>query len=140
MPRRDPRKVGPDQGILFERPATPEDMDIDGGGRHSRAMSGALESAAAAGFIDDIDGGLATVLMSGAWSLDKFEAAGQAYGPSKAIQPMVEALREAHMTPDSRQIDTDDKINDLVRELARAEATDPESTGEAAAMQTDARE
>ena len=79
-----------------------------------------------------MDEGLATVLMSGAWALDKFEAHGQAYGPSKTIQPMVEALREARMTPDARQTTTDDNIQELVRDLAAADAVDPESTGEVA--------
>lgn len=134
MPRLNPRRPREGQGSLFEPPTTNDSLEVDGG-RHSNAMAGALEAARESDLIGEIDEGLATVLMSGAWSLDKFEAAGQSYGPSKAIQPMVEALREARMTPDSRQTQTEDKIEQLVRDLADAEATDPESTGEAHELQ-----
>lgn len=129
MPRLDPRRPRAGQQELFEPPTTKESMDIDGG-RHSRAMATALETARTSDLIDPVDEGLATVLMSGAWALDKFEAQGQSYGPSKTIQPMVEALREARMTPDARQTTTDDNIQELVRDLAAADAVDPDSTGE----------
>lgn len=131
MPRLNPKRPRFGQQGLFEPPSTKESMDTDGG-RHSRAMAGALESARDADFIDAVDEGLATVLMSGAWALDRFEAQGQPYGPSKTIQPMVEALREARMTPDARQTETDDRIAELVSDLAAAEKMDPESTGESA--------
>lgn len=134
MPRLDPRRPRDGQEPLFDRPTTKESIEIDGG-RHSRAMASALDAARDSDLIQEVDEGLATVLMSGAWALDKFEAHGQPYGPSKTIQPMVEGLREAKMTPDSRQTQTEDKIEELVRDLAAAEATDPTNTGDAAALQ-----
>ena len=131
MPRLNPRRPRFGQESLFEPPSTKDSMDRDGG-RHTRAMAHALESAREGELIDPVDEGLATVLMSGAWALDRFEAQGQPYGPSKTIQPMVEALREARMTPDARMTETDDRIEELVKDLAAAESVDPESTGESA--------
>lgn len=120
MPRPDPRAPGADQESLFDPPTTKDSQRLDGG-RHTRAMSGALEAARNAGLIDAIDEGLGSVLLSSAWSLDSFEAQNKPYGPSKLVPAVVEALREARMTPDSRQTDTEDHIEDLVRELATAE-------------------
>lgn len=124
MPRPDPRAPGAGQSPLFDPPTTADSMRIDGG-RHTRNMTGALRAAQDAGLMDTIDDGLATVLLGGAWALDKHEAMNQSYGPSKVIPALVEALREARMTPDARQTQTEDKIAALVNDLAAAEAADP---------------
>ncbi|WCZ36178.1 hypothetical protein CHEID_10580 (plasmid) [Corynebacterium heidelbergense] len=124
MPRQDPRTPGHGQAHLFDPPTTKDSQRLDGG-RHSRAMAGALSAARDAGLIDRIDDGLATVLLAGAWELDSHEAQNQPYGPSKVIPAMVEGLREARMTPDSRQTQTEDKIAALIDDLAAADAADP---------------
>lgn len=87
-------------------------------GRHTESMNKALDAARAADMVDDIDDGLATMLRAGAWALDEMEATGSQYGPAKIISPMIEALREAHMTPDSRQMAADDAVTELLREFA----------------------
>lgn len=120
MPRPDPHAPKDGQHPLFEPPTSKDSQRLDGG-RHTRAMANALQAATEAGQLDPIDGGLATVLLSGAWSLDSFEAQNKPYGPTKLVSQLVEALREARMTPDSRQTDTDDRISELVAELATAD-------------------
>lgn len=123
MPRQDSKRPREGQDALFDSPTTGDSQRLDGG-RHTRAMAGAVRAAHDAGHLDAIDDGLATVLVSGAWSLDCFEAQNKPYGPSKTIPAIVEALREARMTPDSRQTETEDRIADLVSELATAEDDD----------------
>lgn len=123
MPRMNPDRPREGQAPLFDPPTTKDSQRMDGG-RHTRAMVGALEAAHNAGAMGDIDDGLATVLLSGAWSMDSFEAQNKPYGPTKLVSQMVEALREARMTPDSRQTETEDRIADLVKELATAEDDD----------------
>lgn len=120
MPRQDPHRPRQGQDALFDPPTTSDSMRTDGG-RHTRAMRRALSAAREVGALDAMDDGLATVLESSAWALDSFEAQNKPYGPSKMIPAVVEALREARMTPDSRQTETEDKIADLVSELATAE-------------------
>lgn len=87
-------------------------------GRHTESMNKALAAAREHDLVDDIDDGLTAVLRAGAWALDEMEATGSQYGPSKLIGPMLEALREAHMTPDSRQLAADDAVTQLLREFA----------------------
>lgn len=123
MPRQDPHAPKAGQAPLFD-PPTSKDSQRSDGGRHTRAMAGAIGAARAGGFIDAIDDGLATVLLHGAWSLDTFEAQNKPYGGGKTIPAIVEALREARMTPESRQTETEDRIADLVAELGTAEDDD----------------
>lgn len=120
MPRQNPDRPRAGQHALFDDPTTADSQRTDGG-RHTRAMAGAIKAAQDVGHLDEIDAGLATVLIAGAWSLDSFEAQNKPYGPSKIVPAIVEGLREARMTPDSRQTDTEDRIADLVAELGTAE-------------------
>lgn len=120
MPRANPHAPTIGQDALFDPPTTKDSQRTDGG-RHTRAMSHAIKAARDTGALDTIDDGIATVLLSGAWALDSFEAQNKPYGPSRMVPAMVEALREARMTPDSRATDTEDKIADLVAELASAD-------------------
>lgn len=116
MPRPDPNRPREGQESLFEREAVQEpDMILRG--RHSDAMDRALNAAREVDAIDAVDDGLATVLRAGAWSLDAFEKQNKPYGPTKIIDQMVVALREAHMTPDSRAQATDDSIKELLHEI-----------------------
>lgn len=86
-------------------------------GRHSEAMDTAISAAQSRDLVDDVDKGLLTVLRSGAWALDSLEASEHHYGTAKLITPMVEALREARMTPESRQVAADDAVASLLQEL-----------------------
>lgn len=129
MPRQDPHAPQIGQDALFDPPTTNDSQRTDGG-RHTRAMAGALHAARDAGLMAAIDEGLATVLLHGAWSLDSFEAQNKPYGAGKTVPAIVEALREARMTPDARVTETEDKIADLVAELATADDDDATLTAE----------
>lgn len=125
MPRPDPNRPRAGQESLFEREAVQEpDMILRG--RHSEAMDRALNAARQSDAVDDVDDGLATVLRAGAWSLDAFEKQNKPYGPTKIIDQMVVALREAHMTPDSRAQATDDNIKELLHGLGTPTTGDTE--------------
>ena len=71
-----------------------------------------------------MDEGLETVLRAGAWALDSFESQNKPYGPTKIIDQMVAALREARMTPESRDVATDDEIKDLLHGLGPSTPSD----------------
>lgn len=118
-------RPGPGQQGMWDAPADAAAMRINGGGRHSAAMAGAVAAAEDAGHLSELDRGLATVLMAGAWELDMHESRMESWGPSKVMGAMVDALREAHMTPDSRGNDTDDKIAALITEMSTAQDTAP---------------
>lgn len=127
MPRPDPRRPREGQLGLFEKQAVKEpDMVLRG--RHSEAMDRAISSARALDAMADVDEGLQTVLRAGAWALDSFEAQNKPYGPTKIIDQLVGALREARMTPDSRDVATDDEIKDLLNELGPSPASDSEES------------
>lgn len=123
MPRPDPKRPREGQLGLFEKQAIKEpDMVLRG--RHSEAMDRALAAAQDQDAIAEIDEGLQTVLRAGAWSLDSFEAQNKPYGPTKIIDQLVGALREARMTPDSRDVATDDEIKDILNALGPTAPSD----------------
>lgn len=127
MPRPDPNRPREGQMELFED--TPYKMrDKLLRGRHSRAMDTAIHAAEERDLVDDIDKGLLTVLRSGAWALDSLEASSHHYGTAKLITPMVDALREARMTPESRQVASDDAVAALLEELNDDDATASHAT------------
>ncbi len=64
------------------------------------------------------------MLRASAWSLDSMERSGHHYGPAKLLPGITEALREAHMTPESRQTDTDAAIMQLLADLAAVDSDD----------------
>lgn len=80
-------------------------------------MDDAILAARSAEVVGDLDAGLTTVLRAGAWALDSMERSGHHYGPAKLLPGLTEALRDAHMTPESRQTDTDAALADLLTEL-----------------------
>lgn len=123
MPRPDPRRPRDGQEPLFPSPTTKDDMRLDTG-RHQLAFADALHRAYDDGTMTETDGALASTLLAAAWSMDAFEAQNKPYGSTKLLSQVVEALHEAHMTPESRGTDTDDRIAALVDELARAEDVD----------------
>lgn len=114
MPRPDPRSPGEGQADLFG--AAPVASPIDG--RHSQAVSRAMDAAASAQLIRPEDEAMVTVVRSAAWALDAFEKQNKPYGPSKLLPAVTEALRELRMTPDSRQTETDTKLMELLDGLA----------------------
>ena len=117
MPRPDPRRPREGQESLFPAPTTRDDIRLNTG-RHQLAFNDALNSAYDQGHITDLDGALASTLMAGAWALDAFEAQNKPYGPTKILDQMVNALREARMTPDSRGDATDEALQELLAGLA----------------------
>lgn len=125
MPRPDPRRPRDGQEPLFPAPSTKDDMRLNSG-RHQLAFNDALNTAYDAGHITDLDGALATTLMAGAWALDAFEAQNKPYGPTKIIDQLVNALREARLTPDSRGDSTDEAIKQLLADLAEADTGEEE--------------
>ncbi|MGV0350261.1 hypothetical protein ACUY2G_04930 [Corynebacterium guaraldiae] len=123
MPRPDPRRPREGQLGLFEKQAVKEpDMVLRG--RHSEAMDRAIIAAQDQDGLAAMDEGLETVLRAGAWALDSFESQNKPYGPTKIIDQMVAALREARMTPDSRDVATDDEIKDLLHGLGPSTPSD----------------
>lgn len=131
MPRPDPRAPGAGQSELFE-PSEPVGQKRAGQvlrGRHSVAVDAALDAARAQQVVTDVDEAAATLLRAGAWSLDAFEAQNKPYGPSKIIPALTEALRELHMTPESRQTGTTDgAIAELLRDLNTLEDVNGDAT------------
>ena len=130
MPRPDPRAPGAGQDELFE-PTEMKAVKRTGTvlrGRHSVAGDKALEAARSAELIADVDGALASVVRAGMWALDQAEASGGSamYVPSKVMQPLTEALRELHMTPDSRGTDTEGSIAELAAQLGAIKVDDDE--------------
>ena len=117
MPRPNPRRPREGQESLFPSPTSKDDMRLNEG-RHQLAFHEALNVAYDAGHITDTDGALSSVLMAGAWALDAFEAQNKPYGPTKLVDQLVAALREARMTPDSRGDATDEAIQELLAGLA----------------------
>lgn len=120
MPRPDPRAPREGQSALFG----PDPGQAPPIGRHSQAMDAAIDAAKTAELVGEVDQGLMTVLRAAAWSLDTFERQNQPYGPAKLLDPLVNALDRAHMTPESRGTDTDDNIRQLLADLASADNDD----------------
>lgn len=123
MPRPDPRRPRDGQSELFEAEAVKQPDQVLRG-RHSAAMDKAITAARDVDALDDIDDGLVTVIRSAAWALDSFEKQNKPYGPSKLIDPLVAALREARLTPDSRAAATDDSIKELLHDLGTPATSD----------------
>lgn len=131
MPRPDPKAPGMGQDTLdlgIERTGDERTGQVLRG-RHSKAMDRALTAARNAELLAEVDEGLATTARACAWALDTFEKRGQAYGPAKLVPAITEALRELHMTPESRQADMDTEIADLLRDLGTVATDDAEGTG-----------
>ena len=122
MPRPDPTRPRDGQTDLFEGVAFAK-PDCVLRGRHSDATDAAIAAAAEQHIVDDVDRALLTTLRAGAWALDAFEKENKPYGPAKLIPALTEALREAHMTPESRAAETNDNISELLRDLATPTAS-----------------
>lgn len=127
MPRPDPTAPKAGQAALFEPIEAVADARAGQvlRGRHSVAMDSALTAARAAEVVGDLDEGMATILRAGAWALDSMERSNHHYGPAKLIPALTEALRDMHMTPDSRTTDTDSAIVELLEDMAKADDTAP---------------
>jgi len=127
MPRPNPRRPREGQDSLFPEPTTKDDMRLNTG-RHQSAFNDALDKAYDDGHITEVDGALASTLMAGAWALDAFESQNKPYGPTKILDQMVNALREARLTPDSRGDDTDAAIADLLNGLGAPDGGDDDDS------------
>lgn len=126
MPRPDPKRPRENQIELFESEAARPPGKVLRG-RHSNAIDSALEAARSQGLVDSVDEALLTVIRAGAWSLDSFESQNKPYGPSKIIDGMVGALREARLTPDTRAQATDDNIIELLTQIGAEDETSTHS-------------
>lgn len=125
MPRPDPRTPRTGQDGLFDVEATAQArLGEVLRGRHSDAMDRAIAAARESEIVTDADEGLTTILRAGAWALDSMEKSNHHYGPSKLIPGLTEALRDAHMTPESRQTDVDADIAALIADLAKMDTDD----------------
>lgn len=127
MPRPNPRRPRDGQDSLFPEPTTKDDMRLNSG-RHQLAFNDALDKAFDDGHITEVDGALASTLLAGAWALDAFESQNKPYGPTKILDQMVNALREARMTPDSRGDDTDAALADLLNGLGAPDGGDDDDS------------
>lgn len=127
MPRPNPRRPREGQESLFPSPTTKDDMRLNRG-RHQLAFNDALNRAFDDGHITEVDGALASTLLAGAWALDAFESQNKPYGPTKLLDQMVNALREARMTPDSRGDDTDAAIAELLNGLGAPDGGDDDDS------------
>lgn len=128
MPRPDPRTPRTGQAGLFDVEATADAREGEVlRGRHSDAMDRAIAAAQDAEIVAEADEGLTTLLRAGAWALDSMEKSRHHYGPSKLIPALTEALRDAHMTPESRSTGTDDAIAELVADLAKMDTEDDDA-------------
>lgn len=123
MPRPDPKRPREGQEALFEAEAVKQ-PDCVLRGRHSMALDAALDAARENQVIHPIDEGIATVLRAGAWALDTLEKQDRPYGPAKLIPAMTEALTAAHMTPESRKLESEDLAKQLFEDLAALESGD----------------
>lgn len=127
MARPDPKEPGTGQAQLFEtETVAPRRAGQVLRGRHSKAMDRAITAARDSGEVTDLDEGLTTVLRAGAWALDSMETSGHHYGPAKLVPAITEALRDAHMTPESRAAgdSTDAAIEQLIHDLNKIDDDD----------------
>lgn len=128
MARPDPKQPGPGQGSLFEsEPTAARRAGEVLRGRHSEAMDRAIQAARTTGVVTEVDEGLTSVLRAGAWALDSMETSGHHYGPAKLVPAITEALRDAHMTPESRAGggEVDEAVMQLVADLNRVDDNAP---------------
>ncbi|MBF6483853.1 hypothetical protein IU431_06735 [Nocardia otitidiscaviarum] len=62
------------------------------------------------------------LVRAGAWALDCFEAQNKPYGPAKLLGPILDALKELRMTPETRAAAQTDALEELLRDLANPAA------------------
>lgn len=124
MPRPHPSEPKDGQMDLIEYEAVKKVGEIIRG-RHSIAVDAALAAAAEQGYTDEVDKALLTTIRAGAWALDSFELQNKPYGPSKTIEPMLAAIREAGLTPEVRAAHTNDNVDVLLENLMAADDPSP---------------
>ncbi|WP_228781489.1 hypothetical protein [Nocardia cyriacigeorgica] len=87
-------------------------------GRHSAAVERAISAERADGTLTDRDDAALALVRAGAWALDCFEAQNKPYGPAKLVNPILDALKELRMTPETRAAAQTDALEELLRDLA----------------------
>ncbi|MFC4127396.1 hypothetical protein [Nocardia rhizosphaerae] len=124
MPRRHSRD--PEQGQESLLPEMPANAVVrTRPGRHSEAVERAIDAERNDGTLDDRDDAALSLVRAGAWALDALEAQNKPYGPSKLINPILDALKELRMTPETRATAQDDQVQELLRELATPDPAAP---------------
>ncbi|MFC9897669.1 hypothetical protein ACFVMC_28605 [Nocardia sp. NPDC127579] len=101
-------------------------------GRHAAAVEKAITAARADQTLIDADEAALTLVRAGAWALDVFEAQNKPYGPSKLLGPVLDALKELRMTPETRAVAQHDTLEELLRELATPSPDAPAPVRDAA--------
>ncbi len=137
MPRPDPKAPREGQDVLFDAAETAtESTDVlrrgvVPRGRHSVEVDKALNAAHRRQLIEDVDGAGATLLRAVASNADLAESRHDLWALAKLLPGATELLRDMHMTPESRQTDTDAKIAELVDALGKAEKETEGTNGDA---------
>ncbi|MCP2281074.1 hypothetical protein [Nocardia amikacinitolerans] len=122
MPRRHSKSPDQGQDSMFpDLPSTDAVVRTEHG-RHSKAVETAIEAARKDQALVDADEAALSLVRAGAWALDTFEAQNKPYGPSKLLGPVLDALKELRMTPETRASAQSDTLEELLRELATPDA------------------
>lgn len=128
MPRPDPKAPREGQDALFDaaETATERTDELRRGvvprGRHSVEVDKALNAAHNRGLIEDVDGAGATLLRAVAANADLAESRHDLWALAKLLPGATDLLRDLHMTPESRQTNTDAEIAALIEALGKADA------------------
>lgn len=118
MPRRPSNAPEDGQESMFEDLPTPDAVVRTDRGRHSKAVETAIAAAKGDDVLGAADEAALSLVRAGAWALDTFEAQNKPYGPAKLVNPILDALKELRMTPETRAVAQDDEMSRLLRELA----------------------
>lgn len=92
-------------------------------GRHAKAVETAIAAERKDGALTDGDEAALSLVRAGAWALDCFEAQNKPYGPAKLLDPILAALKELRMTPETRAAGSADRMEEFLRELANPTPT-----------------
>ncbi|WP_330182814.1 hypothetical protein OHB26_03625 [Nocardia sp. NBC_01503] len=125
MPRRPSR--APEDGQASLLPDLPDDQAVirPAPGRHSAAAESAISAEIADGTLTERDAATLALVRAGMWALDTFEAQNKPYGPAKIVNPILDALKELRMTPETRAAAQTDALQELLRELATPDTAAP---------------
>ncbi|MGW0247932.1 hypothetical protein ACWDYH_14990 [Nocardia goodfellowii] len=125
MPRRHSKSPEHEQDSMFPELPNTDAVLRTQSGRHAAAVERAIAAARADQALIDADEAALTLVRAGAWALDVFEAQNKPYGPSKLLGPVLDALKELRMTPETRAVAQHDTLEELLRELATPDTAAP---------------
>ncbi len=121
MPRRHTKAPEHGQDSMF--PELPNAAVVrTEPGRHCAAVERAIAAEVGDGTLTERDDAALVLVRAGAWALDCFEAQNKPYGPAKLLGPILDALKELRMTPETRAAAQTDALEELLRDLANPAA------------------